>query len=46
MKAFCDDEAAIRAFLRRACDVTARLLAEKSFAQTPPILTGCRLRVV
>ncbi|MGB8098285.1 MAG: alanine racemase, partial [Terracidiphilus sp.] len=35
-----DDEASIRAFLRRACDVTAQLLAEKRFAQSPPILTG------
>ncbi len=34
------DEAAIRVFLRRACDLTARLLAEKRFAQSPPILTG------
>lgn len=35
-----DDEQSIRIFLRRACDVTARLLAEKSFAQAPPILSG------
>lgn len=34
------DEASIRQFLRRACDVTRRLLAEKRFAQAPPILTG------
>jgi len=34
------DEDSIRAFLRRACQVTARLLAEKKFAQAPPILTG------
>jgi len=35
-----EDEAAIRAFLRRACQVTARLRAEKRFAQVRPILTG------
>jgi D-serine dehydratase len=35
-----DDETAIRAFLRRASGVTARLLSEKRFAQAPPILTG------
>lgn len=35
-----DNEASIRAFLRRACDVTARLLAQQRFAQAPPILTG------
>ncbi len=34
------DEASIRAFLRRACDVTTRLLKDKRFAQSPPILTG------
>jgi len=33
------DEDSIRAFLRRACQVTARLLAEKKFAQAPASLS-------
>lgn len=35
-----DDEAGIRAFLRRAVEVTLRLLAEKRFARTPALLSG------
>lgn len=35
-----DDEAAIRAFLRRAIATTKRLLAEKCFAQQPAMLSG------
>lgn len=35
-----DEEDAIRAFLRRALDVTRRLLAEGRFAQQPALLSG------
>jgi D-serine dehydratase len=35
-----EDEASIRAFLRRAVEVTRRLLEEKRFGREPAILTG------
>jgi D-serine dehydratase len=35
-----DDEQAVRAFLNRAVDLTKRLIAEKRFHRSPPILSG------
>ena len=35
-----ENQAEIRAFLRRACEVTSHLMAERRFVQVPPILTG------